>query len=432
MTADRPLRTSPTVPEPIRHRRTSWSRDPYALGSYSYLAPHRLGTSVRTHLASRVGARLHFAGEATSSEAPATTAGALSSGRRAAREILRTARRGQSVTVVGAGFAGLGCARALSDAGMAVTVIEARDRVGGRVWTEWDGDLPVDLGASWIHGHKGNPVTRLLKATGGRRVEFDYDSVAGADPAGYRELERYVEGMDEHPRADTTPISALLPRNPSPALRYAANTVYAQEYAAEPHELAISADEEGVGGRGGDLLLPDGYAGLVAHVHGDLPVRTGAVVTAVEHSDGGTVTRLADGEPVAAEHCVVTLPIGVLKAGTVEFRPALPETKREAIGALGSGLLDKLWLWFPHVFWPADVDVLEWPDPLDPGLWSWWLNGYKAFGRPVLLGFNGGDHARALAGASDDAVVASAMDALRRMHARIRGTGPGVRSSPMV
>ncbi|MBR8744443.1 FAD-dependent oxidoreductase, partial [Nocardiopsis sp. MG754419] len=124
MIVDRPPGPSPVVPEPIHHRRTSWSRDPFALGSYSSLAPHPLGTSVRTRLAAPVGTRLHFAGEATSAEAPATTAGALLSGRRAAEEILRTARRGQSVTVVGAGFAGLGCARVLADAGLEVTVLE--------------------------------------------------------------------------------------------------------------------------------------------------------------------------------------------------------------------------------------------------------------------------------------------------------------------
>ncbi|MBR8745424.1 FAD-dependent oxidoreductase, partial [Nocardiopsis sp. MG754419] len=283
-------------------------------------------------------------------------------------------------------------------------------------WTEWSAGMPVELGASWIHGHKGNPVTRLLRATGGRRLAFDYENVAGADATGYRELRRCVKGMARHPDPDTTPISALLPADPSPALRYAATTVYAQEYGSEPGELALSADEEGVGGRGGDLLLPDGYDALVARVRGDLPVRTRAVVTVVEHGDHGTVAHLADGGFARADHCAITLPIGVLKAGSVEFRPALPESRSEAIDALGSGLLDKLWLWFPHVFWPADVDVLEWSDPRDPGLWSWWVNGYKAFGLPVLVGFNGGDHARSLAGASDQAVVASAMDALRRMH----------------
>ncbi len=71
------------------------------------------------------------------------------------------------VLVLGAGMAGLGAARLLRDAGIAVTVIEARDRIGGRTHTStlWP-DLPVDMGASWIHGTKGNPLTALAEELG--------------------------------------------------------------------------------------------------------------------------------------------------------------------------------------------------------------------------------------------------------------------------
>ena len=93
----------------------------------------------------------------------------------------------------------------------------------------------------------------------------------------------------------------------------------------------------------------------------------------------------------------------------------LPEEKRAAVDTLGMGLLDKLWLWFPEVFWAADADIIEWSDPDEPGLWSYWVNGYKAFGRPVLLGFNGGDQAHRVAEMTDEQAVDSAMSALRRM-----------------
>ena len=59
----------------------------------------------------------------------------------------------EHIIVVGAGMAGLTAAKKLHDAGFNVTVLEARDRVGGRMWTshKWE-DAPIDLGASWIHG----------------------------------------------------------------------------------------------------------------------------------------------------------------------------------------------------------------------------------------------------------------------------------------
>ena len=95
--------------------------------------------------------------------------------------------------------------------------------------------------------------------------------------------------------------------------------------------------------------------------------------------------------------------------------PALPPEKIEALGALQSGLLDKLWLAFDEVFWDPDVDVINWIDPVNPGHWPVWVNGYKIFGEPILLGFNSGDVAREFAKMSDDELVASAMAALTAM-----------------
>ncbi|MFD3925549.1 FAD-dependent oxidoreductase [Streptomyces sp. NPDC058614] len=412
-------RTTPHVsslPEPVAFLRTSWSTDPFALGSYSCLAPSPLGVSVREILAAPVG-RLHFAGEATSGEAPATQAGALLSGRRAAAEIIEAAGPGGHVIVVGSGFSGLGCARDLTDAGLRVTVIEGRDRVGGRTWTERLDGIPAEMGASWIHGHQGNPLTALLRETGGRSYSFDYDNVVGGDENAVAELDKYLAKAEDVEDPDTTPYSALLPRKMSPALRYAVNSVLVQEYGAEPEDLAVSADEEGTAGEGSDFLLPDGYDRLLAHVRGSIPVRTGAVVTGIARDADGVAVTLDSGEILRADRCVVTVPIGVLKAGKITFEPALPTRKREAVEALGSGLLDKLWLQFPSVFWDKKADAIEWFDPTDPGRWSLWVNGHRAFGKPVLLGFNAGRPAHDHAHLTDRQVVDSAMDALRRMHA---------------
>ncbi len=77
------------------------------------------------------------------------------------------------VLVLGAGIAGLAAARTLTDKGLSVIVLEARDRVGGRMWTDSSLGLPLDLGASWIHGVKGNPITKLAKQFGVKTVPTD-------------------------------------------------------------------------------------------------------------------------------------------------------------------------------------------------------------------------------------------------------------------
>lgn len=72
----------------------------------------------------------------------------------------------KSLLIVGAGMAGLSAARSLADAGWRVRVIEARDRIGGRVYTNRDWGVPLEMGASWIHGTTDNPGTRRRRPGG--------------------------------------------------------------------------------------------------------------------------------------------------------------------------------------------------------------------------------------------------------------------------
>ncbi|MCM2422814.1 NAD(P)/FAD-dependent oxidoreductase [Streptomyces sp. RKAG293] len=407
---------NPTVPEPLAYLRTSWSIDPFALCSYSYLAPSSLGARARAMLAAPVADRLYFAGEATSSEAPSTAHGALESGRRAAAQVISAAEEGEHIVIIGSGFAGIGCARALVDQDYQVTVLEGRDRIGGRIWTQHIAGVPAEMGASWIHGSSGNAMTAILKETGDPSYAFDYDNSTGEDEQAMRELAAYEKKLGDVDDPNEATVASVMPRDPSAALRTALNINYPLEYAAEPSQLSVEATLGGRDLKGPDLLLPRGYDRMLAHLRGDIPVRVRQVVARIQYGADGVTVTLRDGSTVRADRAVITVPIGVLKAAAIGFEPALPDAKQEAVKALGAGLLDKLWLEFPEPFWDKDVDVIEWSDPGNPSLWSWWVNGYRAFGKPVLLGFNGGDQAHRLAKASDGEVVDSAMRALRHMY----------------
>lgn len=413
------------VPQPTAYLRTNWSRDPFSLCSYSCLPPSRLGAGARSMLAEPVGGRLIFAGEATSSRSPAMVHGALESGQRAARQVAAAGRRGARVTVVGAGVAGLACARELVDAGFIVTMLEARDRIGGRVWTERIDGAPAEMGASWIHGVRGNPVAELADSFGVERIPFAYDSVfpvrgqGGAAAAGGRQLARGLDSFNwRKGDAARTPLSNLLPRRRTPGLEWAIESGIVQEYGADPERLSVLATDEGAALRGGDALLGSSYTDLVTRAAGELPVVTGSVVEGVAWSAEGVEVSVSDGSTYIFDFTVVTVPIGVLRRGSISFTPELPAATRQAIAGIGLGLLDKLWLAFDEPFWDRKAEMISWIDPERPGRWAEWVNGYRAFGKPVLLGFNGGDEALSLAGEDDRTVIESGMRALGAMYGR--------------
>lgn len=118
--------------------------------------------------------------------------------------------------------------------------------------------------------------------------------------------------------------------------------------------------------------------------------------------------------PHEADAVVVTLPIGVMASGVVDFAPELSDRKHDAMTRIGMGLLDKTVLVFDEVSWPTDAHVFGFVSN-DLGQWGSWLNLAAVTGDPALIGFNSGSVARRLASMPEDDVVASAMRTIDTM-----------------
>lgn len=346
---------------------------------------------------------------------------------------LRAARAAEGpVVVIGAGLAGLSVARALVDAGQAVVVLEARDRPGGRIHTSrlWR-DLPMDLGASWIHGREGNPLEALARDAGARLVETRYDRAMLLDAVG-AEIDPDLRGAErilrralmaaEDRGSDVSVLAAVEAsegwRKASTGERrlvqYLINSTLEQEYGGAARRLSAWWGAEGAEFDGADALFPGGFDQVVRHMARGVDLRFGAEVVEIAP---GRVT-LAEGAVIPAAQVVCTLPLGVLQSGRVRFALPLAPARRAAMDGLGMGLLNKCWLRFDWVQWPEDVDWIGWLGP-EPGVWAEWVSLARGTGAPVLLGFHAGDQAAALEGLDDRATVAAATDALRAMF----GTG---------
>ncbi|QIS04667.1 FAD-dependent oxidoreductase [Nocardia brasiliensis] len=345
-----------------------------------------------------------------------------------------TAGRPSSVLIVGAGIAGLAAAQALRKLGHPVTVLEARARIGGRIWTDADG---VDLGAHWIHGTEGNPLTELVEEleipysyvggdssyTGGfdSLTLFGPDRLIAPAPTKNRtleladkvlhEIEQRAEiarrrGLPDMPLAvvvDQILAEASYGHDDEQAIRYHLNVILREDVAEDPGKLSFKFWEDGYRLYGyGDSVLHGGYQAVVDALADGLDIERETVVRRVDLGDGaGPVRVLTDRGRREADKVLVTVPLGVLKANEIEFVPALPENKRRAIDALGFGTLNKIALHYDERFWPAEQYVFGYlcreTDSYPTVVISMW----KSHGTPILVLLLGASLGRAMESWSD-------------------------------
>lgn len=356
------------------------------------------------------------------------------------------------VVVVGAGMAGIVAARLLHDAGCNVTVLEARQRLGGRIWTDDRLGAPCDLGASWVHGADNNPLTDWCEAIGvalavtSEQTRFLF--VGGTQLDEGTILQRAWRGQLLAKRAIdrlSKRLALKLANGEAPQITLA--------HALEPllnHRRLRPIDKrvlawriataEGVQGAPAHLLdlrdwfpketemvnaLPlGGYKQLIEDGAQGVEIRRNEAVEAIHYNTQGVTVRTAQ-SVYAADMAIVTVPLAILQRGQIRFDPPLPPQKQMAIARIGFGdgaVLNKLIIRFPEVFWPETsnrfLSLLE--DGRDRGLFTTWINLERYTGIPLLMTFTNGRIGAMLdQQGKDEEVLDHGLTVLRRMFGKL-------------
>jgi monoamine oxidase len=334
------------------------------------------------------------------------------------------------VLVIGGGVAGLAAARQLTHAGLRVALLEARDRLGGRIYTHQTADYPVELGAEFVHGRPREILGLAAEAaasiilvqgnfcrkangswTDAGRVMHEVEQLFARMPAGGpdQSFQHYLDSAGASEEVKQQALGYVGGFHAADASRISVHSLIRDSQAEE----AIQGDNQG--------RVATGYESLVRAMTERIDrklcdVALNSAVTEIEWQRGKAVARTQNAE--SAEFCaprvVITLPLGVLKSNSVVFSPAAPE-KENAIKLLEMGAAIRVSLGFKTKFWEqepemADLSFLLTDDPAFP---TWWTSNPLPW--PILTGWAAGHHAMALRGRSKDEIVRCAVQALARI-----------------
>ena len=322
-------------------------------------------------------------------------------------------------------------------AGKSVRILEARQ-------SYWWADVELAQWVQrwswcqWIETASGNPLVKLAKDAGvathadpEEAEELFIDTVAGrvlseSEAEGlYDQIESMLDTLidaaeERDPDQDTSLRDALndlpaykkLDDNRRRLIESVLTQVLNDDYGVEADKLSwLGYDSGEAAYSGGNQFVIGGYDGIPTMLAGDTPIEYETVVDKISWDKNGV--RVASGDRVwEADAVIVTVPLGVLKAQSIVFEPALPAKYTTALAQLEMGLLDRCVMKFDEVFWDTEYTTFSVAGP-DPAAWYQFIPLNGPLGIPALAAFNSGSTAWNLETKSDDEIKAEMLAVIK-------------------
>jgi monoamine oxidase len=341
--------------------------------------------------------------------------------------------------VIGAGASGLAAARTLQDANRSVLMLEARDRLGGRIHTDYDfATHPIECGAEYIQGEKVSTwkwvrrywlKTMPTFARDDRQFMYvdrkllpfsQWSTLPGIEFLDFRSLQNnglYQLLIDWiHAGKPDISLAQFLSTHQislSPEIYRIADHYVSASAAIDLDRLGIYGMMELTYDDGSRFFrLKDGYSRLIEKFAAGLNVRYQTPVTHIRWKATGVEIQTATGKTYTAKQVVITIPLALLQQKAVGFEPELPDAKLKAIHGLGSGSIVKLILKFDRPFWEQQQEFFL--TTLDTQMW--WRPGWGHHKeQPILTAYTGAKGAAKLSSLGEKGAIQAGLLDLEQM-----------------
>ncbi|HEY4367304.1 MAG TPA: NAD(P)/FAD-dependent oxidoreductase [Steroidobacteraceae bacterium] len=297
------------------------------------------------------------------------------------------------IVIIGAGAAGIAAGRWLQSQGRRALILEARDRVGGRAWTDTAAlGVPLDMGCAWLHSADRNPWMPYAREHGFDVIERSpvWQRRIGRDEASPEYLAAWHGAFERNEQliaaavrdGKDVPISQLLPQD---RFRPAFDAVMTWLMGTES-ELVSSVDYDRYQDSEVNWAVGKGLGAVIAHAAQSLDVRLNTAVLSIDSRGPEVLLGTSAGE-VRAAAVIVTVPTSVMAAGSIRFLPALQADFAEAFAAIPLGAVNKVFFEMPSQALPfaGTVHFLGTDRSSRTGSYA-----TRPAGQGVLLGFFGG------------------------------------------